>query len=571
MATKKRKKRLRITRCLMVLLVVLMVCGIGVGVFKKQEPISQPEDPVSPSADSSFRIAEDVKLDTDCIEISTLGDLMKIDIVTPSLDTCSLRVAIYDLKTNQALSETSFDESSWNGGLTKNGYYMMDHLKNKLYLYSPEGEKRLEKQFPSSNDWIPISALSEDETYFVYMTYDQVLHIYNLKNDKEQTVESPYQANTLYFDQGLLYMTSIYDQMDAVDPEKCEYKVLEPEERQRCLNPSYGLETEIYFIVNWQQDWTYIPMTNVDETLIGTSKDSFATITWGPEYQVIRNYNVAKAKMQEIRIEDEIEKVYYIDNHRMIVLAGSPAAKRHQILLYDLDEIESMDISVNSEMEDNQTSSPEIEIPEAEPALGAHMVENVPVISQYPDYPTGCESVSAIMALHYAGEMISLDDFIDQYLPKSMDFYVEDGKNYGPSPYEYFIGSPYSEASYGCMATVMEGALENCLSENNTVVNTTGKDLDALCEEYIDNNIPVMVWATINMLETSPVNSWYLSNGQRFTWPGNEHCLVLVGYDEEQYYFNDPYAGRMVSYTRQLCNDRHAELGSQSLVIVPKQ
>ena len=41
---------------------------------------------------------------------------------------------------------------------------------------------------------------------------------------------------------------------------------------------------------------------------------------------------------------------------------------------------------------------------------------NVPYINQRMDYPTGCESVSAVMALQYAGVDITVDTFIDDCL-----------------------------------------------------------------------------------------------------------------------------------------------------------
>ena len=39
----------------------------------------------------------------------------------------------------------------------------------------------------------------------------------------------------------------------------------------------------------------------------------------------------------------------------------------------------------------------------------------VPYIDQTKDYPTGCESVSAVMLLHYLGIPISVDAFIENY------------------------------------------------------------------------------------------------------------------------------------------------------------
>lgn len=85
--------------------------------------------------------------------------------------------------------------------------------------------------------------------------------------------------------------------------------------------------------------------------------------------------------------------------------------------------------------------------------------EGVPVLSQFPEFPTGCESVSTVMALKFYGENISCTRFIDEYLPKNADYYYDSGKRFGPSPYEYFIGSPRTAASYGCMAPVIEKAL----------------------------------------------------------------------------------------------------------------
>ena len=44
------------------------------------------------------------------------------------------------------------------------------------------------------------------------------------------------------------------------------------------------------------------------------------------------------------------------------------------------------------------------------------MVEDVPFISQLVKYPTGCESVSAVMVLNWAGVGVTVDEFIDRYL-----------------------------------------------------------------------------------------------------------------------------------------------------------
>lgn len=215
--------------------------------------------------------------------------------------------------------------------------------------------------------------------------------------------------------------------------------------------------------------------------------------------------------------------------------------------------------------------------PPAEPVLAeetepvtAWTIEGVPLIHQYPDFPTGCESVAAVMALQYAGENISPGEFIDGYLPQSQYFYWEDSELYGPDPYEIFVGDPRSDASYGCMAPVIETALSAYFAEvPQRFANTSGLSLDMLCQMYVANDIPVVFWGTINMLELVYTQSWILPNGVEFTWPGREHCMVLVGFDENYYYINDPYTGQVVSYEKWVVEARHEALGLQSIVIFP--
>ncbi len=192
---------------------------------------------------------------------------------------------------------------------------------------------------------------------------------------------------------------------------------------------------------------------------------------------------------------------------------------------------------------------------------------NVPILHQFPEFPSGCESVSAVMALQYYGENISVTRFVQKHLEMSNNFYYENGKHYGPSPYQYFIGNPASTQSYGCMAPVIEKALISYFGTNNRVKNTTGTSLKDLCRTYIDQGEPVLVWATIGMIETTPGSTWYLKDGTQYVWPNNEHCMVLVGYDDTRYYFNDPYRGMVKSYPHWLCDARYKDLGMQSIAI----
>lgn len=182
-----------------------------------------------------------------------------------------------------------------------------------------------------------------------------------------------------------------------------------------------------------------------------------------------------------------------------------------------------------------------------------------PYINQSGCYPTGCESVSAVMLLQFLGCRITVDDFIDTYL-EARAFEERDGELYGANPNAFFCGSPYDEEAMGCYAPVIQKALQRVLGDSYEVVDETGAKTEKLLQDYIDMGMPVVFWATINMRKPFTGPEWkLLDTGETFTWISNEHCMLLVGYDEEGYYFNDPYENNgVIRYPKDVVEDRHS-------------
>jgi uncharacterized protein YvpB len=192
------------------------------------------------------------------------------------------------------------------------------------------------------------------------------------------------------------------------------------------------------------------------------------------------------------------------------------------------------------------------------------VIRNVPYIDQTDRWPTGCESVSAGMLLKYLGLPVSVDDFIMNYLPQQ-EFSEENGIMTGADPYKTFAGSPYDEDAYGCYAPVIAAALGSVfydLKAPYTAVDETETHLDRLCMDYIDSDMPVILWASIDMKPTRIGPEWKLADsGEDFTWLSNEHCLLMTGYSDSLFYFNDPWHNRgRISYPRDLVFERHREM-----------
>ena len=98
----------------------------------------------------------------------------------------------------------------------------------------------------------------------------------------------------------------------------------------------------------------------------------------------------------------------------------------------------------------------------------------------------------------------------------------------------------------------------------------SGNDLQTLTTKYIQNDIPMLLWVTIDMKPSHKGMQYYLETGTLYTWTAQEHCVVLCGYDEEHYYLMDPLKdGEIVSYSKELVEMRYNEMGMHGIIIIP--
>ena len=185
---------------------------------------------------------------------------------------------------------------------------------------------------------------------------------------------------------------------------------------------------------------------------------------------------------------------------------------------------------------------------------------------------TGCESVSAVMLLHYLGFPLTIEEFIGKYLDRE-DFERRGGVLYGPDPRDAFAGNPFDAESMGCYAPVIRRSLERVLGPDRTVRDETGSTVPSLCRRYIDKDMPVVIWATINMQNAVTGPTWKLKkSGEYFTWRSREHCLLLVGYTDEAYILNDPWQGNgIIRVPRALFEDRFRQQYRQAVAVLPAE
>lgn len=192
-------------------------------------------------------------------------------------------------------------------------------------------------------------------------------------------------------------------------------------------------------------------------------------------------------------------------------------------------------------------------------------------ISQNPDYPTGCELISAVMVLDYYGYDITAEEFEEDYLLKGSAPYVSDGIWYSSNPNELFLGDPKSEKGWGIWSQGLAKCINNFLADNASSLYAEAESslsLESLCFKYVRKGIPVIVWCTVDMAEAyirlTPRSE---NDGSKFAWVSPNHCMVLVGYDSDGYYFNDPLTGKCRKFGKMEAEKAFYANNSQSVVL----
>ena len=223
-----------------------------------------------------------------------------------------------------------------------------------------------------------------------------------------------------------------------------------------------------------------------------------------------------------------------------------------------------------------------------------YYIEGVPFINQFSlGYPTGCEAVAAAMAAKYAGYNVNSATIIantptdtkgkrQETRTKEIQTEISNEETgemetktntieetvwVGENPFKYFVGHPSkgkSEGSYGCFAGPIVTALR---SSGVSCTDISGCSIDTVFS-YIEKGKPVIIWCRANAADLTTGVTWQYPDGSgEFSELVGEHCAVLIGYDGDYVYLNDPAVGKGVKQPKSKFISNWQKLYSQAIII----
>lgn len=194
------------------------------------------------------------------------------------------------------------------------------------------------------------------------------------------------------------------------------------------------------------------------------------------------------------------------------------------------------------------------------------------IIYQNPELPTGCEITSLAMVLNYCGFEADKCILANDYLPTlpSSDIHCgKDGLLHGNDINRYFIGDPADLNGTVCGSKAIADAAKQYLDDFDNgefiVRDMTGENVRKLYN-LVENEIPVIVWCTVNMSQRHEVEGWYNDSGKYVSWAHEDHCAVLIGCGEDSVTIADPISG-ITEYDKEQFESSFKSRGRQCVVI----
>lgn len=174
-------------------------------------------------------------------------------------------------------------------------------------------------------------------------------------------------------------------------------------------------------------------------------------------------------------------------------------------------------------------------------SIQSEVILDVSLISQMPELYNGCEITSLAMLLNYKGINVDKIQLASEMKRDDTGLIRNgDGTIYSwGNPDVGFVGEVNSSTGIGFSInpTPLVPLIDSYYSNGGKVLNyCTVEDI----KESIYNDNPVLAWITADFTRPQKMQTWIDSKGNAIEGTFETHTVLLTGYDEENFYYNDP-------------------------------
>lgn len=223
-----------------------------------------------------------------------------------------------------------------------------------------------------------------------------------------------------------------------------------------------------------------------------------------------------------------------------------------------------------TEVEKPQESPQIIENIDADKGMPIEHQIDVPAMSQYPEYVNGCEITSLAMLSNFLKLPYDRQQLID-ILAKDATPLQQDKDNsilvWG-DPNLGFVGDiTGNQMGYSVYHKPIADLLNKI--SHGQALDLTGAEFSEV-EKQVSLDHPVIIWSTSSFTPVDEWVEWKTEDGDTIHATFEEHAVLLIGYDEENVYINNPLNGeKAVKIAKLPFISSWEQLGKQAVTYAP--
>ncbi len=196
---------------------------------------------------------------------------------------------------------------------------------------------------------------------------------------------------------------------------------------------------------------------------------------------------------------------------------------------------------------------------------------SVPFIHQLPELLRGCEVTSLTMLLQYININVDKMTLAEQIEKDMTPYRIVDGVIYFGDPSFGFLGSmtDKNKTGYGANHAPIYRLLQKYIKDR--AIDITGSEFEDIYY-FLNENAPVWVITNTDLkkLNSSEFYTWQTPSSKTITATNKEHSVLIVGYDEQYIYINDPlYSNANRKVNKKDFIEAWEQMGHQAVTYIP--
>ncbi len=329
--------------------------------------IGIPSNAIETETNGLYRFDNGIDEFSQLIEAFVSGDVLRLEYISPGLDTSSMRIITYSLSSHTILGEVSLAEDFWvTGEMNFGGFFTVSITSSEVVYYDKNCSETYRDTVFERGTIGYLAYVDADGKYMIYnRANDGMMMIYSFSSGISEELESVSRNSAVVgYKDGGFYLRDFDSGIIKISPEQKKAETLISGINMQFVSTDYEIYRQSdYFVITPLENnlHTMTPVHSEDENPLASGDNKFATISHDDMFDVIRIYDLSSSKVSPgIKVEGSVGKLLFCGNELLLIISADYESEKVMYYLYHLNETDGYENIVLTEADDEELNDESI-------------------------------------------------------------------------------------------------------------------------------------------------------------------------------------------------------------------